>query len=176
MKKCDWQLKWHCFTWLVFPFMVFPYVIKMYWVTTAIYFLRLILLRCYSQLAKIFTFFPQIFSVNVSLLKCLPSIATKKEFVKIVVPILHDLVLRVTKRDVLQDPLHVLLAPTFRQSPELKWLITLPKNILKQLLRLLTNAKYMTKPFTAFNYCENIRGRYMKHKEVQVLKIMILHN
>ena len=44
----------------------------------------------------------------------------EKLLVKVVVPKLNDLILRVTKRGILLDPLHVLLVPTFQQTPKLK--------------------------------------------------------
>ena len=82
----------------------------------------------------------------------------------------HELKLCVTKKDVLLDPLHVPFAPTFRQSPELNWLITLTKNTLKQLLVLLINAKYVTNTSIASIFCENKAERTWNTKSFKCSK------
>ena len=56
-------------------------------------------------------------------------------------------------------------------KPELKRIVTLPKNTLRERLGLFKNAKHVTKALAAFTYCENMSGGSVEHREVQVLKM-----
>ena len=64
------------------------------------------------------------------------------------------------KRLLLEDRF-VLSVPFSPQSPELKRIITLPRNTLRQLLGLFKTAKYVTKLFIAFTSWKNKSGRNM---------------
>ena len=73
-------------------------------------------LHCYRQVASIFTFFSDYF-VKLLLLKCLRSIETRELYVRIVVPKLQSLILRVTRRDV---QLEHCIVPNVPYSPKKK--------------------------------------------------------
>ena len=75
-------------------------------------------LLCYSQVASIFTFISDYF-VKLLLLKCLFYIGTRKLHVRIVVPKLQSLILRVTRRDVQLEHCIVPNAPISQQTPKM---------------------------------------------------------
>ena len=50
------------------------------------------------------------------------------------------------------------------------------QNTLRQLLGLFINAKCVSKTFTPLTECVNKKGNNMEHREVEVLKMLMLHN
>ena len=72
-------------------------------------------LHCYRRVASIFTFISDYF-VKLFLLKCLRSIETRKLHVRIVLPKLQSLILRVTRRDV---QLEHCIVPNVPISPQI---------------------------------------------------------
>ena len=134
----------------------------------------LFVLQCYSQVATIVTFISDC-SVKRLFSKCFRYSERKKLHKKIVLPKLQKTTYG-TRTDVHLDPSHALLAPTCRQRPELTRNITLRRNVVKQLLGLFVNEKYVTKTSTAFTFCENIGRRNMEQREVQELKALMLHS
>ena len=174
MKQRNWQLVRYFFWWLVFPFTVFPYMLIFCWVTLATYFSPVFLVHFCSQVASFSTIISD-YSIELSLLTGLPSIATKTLLVKIVLHDLQTLILLIT---IIIVPLvHCIVSnvPFFLQNPEMKWFTSLPRNTVKQLLEFFKNAKYMTKTFTAVTNCENVRGSNMEHREVLEPKMLMLH-
>ena len=114
------------------------------------------------------------FSVKLPLMKCLCRIKTKKLLLITVVRKPQSLVLLFTRRVVL---LVLSIGPNVPISPkglELKWIITMPRNTLEQLLGLFMNVKYVT--FTAFTFCERKSWKNIAQREVKELKVLILHN
>ena len=72
-------------------------------------------LHCYHQVPSIFTLISDYF-VKLLLLKCLHSIETIKLHVRIVVPKLQSLILRVTRRDVQLEHCIVPTVPNSQKS------------------------------------------------------------
>ena len=72
--------------------------------------------------------FASVCPVELFVLNCLPSIKTKKLNVRCAVPKPHDIVLRVTKTDVLLEPLKVFLVRNCKQSSQLRRNIKLSRN------------------------------------------------
>ena len=114
MKENDWQL----LSWLFFPFLDIKIWYKVM-SNTCYIFSPLFLFHCFSQVATNFTFTSKT-SLILPLLKCLPSNATKKSFVKIV-----EHKLKKAFPDGIQDVqlgrFFLLSAPIFQQLPRLTW-------------------------------------------------------
>ena len=95
-----------------FPFMEFSVYGKKYAKILATINSPLVHLRCYRQVFSIFTLISDYF-VKLLLLKCLHSIKTRKLHVRIVVPKLQSLNLRVIIRVVLLGTLYCTQCPSF---------------------------------------------------------------
>ena len=160
---------------LVFPLTVLRYLVILCWVTLAAYLSPLTLLPFYSQVASSLKLVSYWYA-KLILLICFHSIATKKVFLRTGIPKLQSLILIFTRKFVQLVHCFLPIDRFSSRSPELRWIITLPRNILKQLVTSLMNENYVTKTSTAFTSCEDISGRNMEQGEVQLLKVLMLHN
>ena len=115
----------------------------------------LFLLRCYRQVASIFTFVPDYF-VKLLLLKCLRSIETRKLHVRVVLPKLQNLILRVTRRDVQLEHYIVPNVPISPRNPKIIWITILPRSIVPQNLMLPSIVNFVIKSFQGFALDVNI--------------------
>ena len=113
------------------------------------------LLRCYRQVASIFTFISDHF-VKLLLLKCLRSIKTRKLHVRIVVPKLQKLILPVTRRDVQLEHCIVPNVPISPQNPEVIQITILLRSIAPQNLMLPSSVNFVIKSFQDFTFYVNI--------------------
>ena len=161
MKENDWQLLRFIFLrlvfllWVVFPFMEFSVIEEYNVKKLATNFSPVFLLHCYTQVASFFTFISH-YSVKLLFLKWLPYIDTRKLDVRIVVPKLQSLILRVTRRDVL---LVHCIAPNDQISPQNPKMVritillgsTAPQNLMS-----LSSVHFVIKSFQDFTLHLNI--------------------
>ena len=123
--------------------------------TLATNFLPLFLLHCYHQVASIFTFISAYF-VKLLFLKCLRSIETRKLYMRIVVPKLQSLVLRVTRRDVQLEHCIVPNVPISPQNPKLIRITILLRSTAPQNLISPSSVNLAFKSFQDFTLYVNI--------------------
>ena len=172
MKEFEWQLLRYFPLRLVFPSMDFAFMVEMYCVTLAGCFSPIVFLLCYSQVASIITLQIKPLYTYYWYAWSQPQRTNSCENCRTHTPRTN---LAHHKKVLLLGDYFVPSVPIFPQSPEIKRSITLPRNTLKQLPGLFINAKYVTKTFTAFAICENINEGNTEHKEVQELKMLMLH-
>ena len=147
--------------WLVLHFMVALSLYrifrtgKKYAKLLATNFSSLFHLHCYRQVSSIFTIVSDYF-VNFLLLKCLRSIETRIIFVRIVLPNLQSLILRLTRRVVLLLHCIVPNVPISSQNPKLIWIFILLRSIAPQSLISSWSVNFVIKNFQDFKLNVNI--------------------